>query len=273
MKFLLIIFVIALTIPALARAGDTVDARDIIQEIDNGTSVHYKDIEIVGDLDLSTIKDITTNSMDLGFNTRSFSCHVRSKVEFINCTFQGKFIAYYSNNNLFKNEVYNAVFHESAVFSGCKFLDDAAFKYVKFHESADFKNTEFNRDANFKYTEFQEENSFQKARFQREANFKFTKFKAQASFNSAFFRKDANFKYTDFREGVLFENAEFNGDANFKYTKFPNGVNFSDATFKKEVNFKYTKFSEPAKFDGAKFHRGANCKYTKLNGDSFDPTR
>ncbi len=232
---------------AAAFAQPQVNAKDILKSIDEGKAVEYTGVEIVGDLDLTSIQDRVPDKDNKRSrrSTHTFWYHVRSPLKFIDCTFQDDVIAYYHDDR--KNETHNVVFHAEAGFTGCEFQGKSAFKYSTFHEKVDFSKTSYRKEALFKYT----------------------KFKTEISFAGSTFAKDANFKYTEFPKNADFAGAEFQDLANFKYTEFPHGVSFKNAVFQSDANFKYTKFSEPFDFEGTEFEDSADFKYTKLEGKSF----
>ena len=238
-------FITALLIPSLSFAQSQVKATQIIDQINAGKAVQYKGVEVIGDLDFTSIKDVTVdeeserNWRRHRGSTLSYWCHVRVPVSFVNCVFKDDVLAYIHDDD--ENETYNAIFYEDVDFEGCEFQEKSAFKYVQFRKNADFKNTTYHDEALFKYTKFSTDVSFSNSQFYRDANFKYTKFPEFVSFDKATFRHLANFKYTKFPEGVTYENAQFEGDADFKYTKFSDPLNFDGAVFEGDADFKYTK--------------------------------
>jgi uncharacterized protein YjbI with pentapeptide repeats len=269
-----ILFITTLLLfPSLTFAKSQVKASRIIDQINAGKTVQYKDAEIVGDLDFTSIKDVTLDEKSKKNrrwskgSTLTYWCHVRSPVSFINCVFKGDVLAYVHDDD--ENETYNAIFYEDVDFQGCDFQGKSAFKYVKFESDANFKNTKYHKEALFKYTIFSTDVSFSGSSFYGDANFKYTKFSTDVSFSGSSFYGDANFKYTKFPEPVHFDKANFRHLANFKYTKFPEGVTFEGAQFKGDANFKYTKFYEPVNFEGVDFGDDVDFKYTKIEGKSF----
>jgi len=266
MKKTIIPLFFVLFIPVLVSAKSSINAGDIIKEIDSGAAVHYEDVEIVGDLDFTSVKDVTRDSK-FDKDKESFTCHVKSRLEFKNCIFKGDVIAYFNNER--EETLYNAEFQKDVVFEACVFTGNCTFKYSKFFEKANFKDSQFHEESNFKYTKFSDEINFENTEFEREANFKYTKFSTEVSFKGAKFHKEATFKYTDFPEYVNFAETHFRRDAIFKYTKFPKGVNFGKAVFSKDVDFKHTKFSEPTNFDDTIFDGDVDFKYTKIDGKPF----
>jgi uncharacterized protein YjbI with pentapeptide repeats len=230
-----------------AFAQSRVNAKDILKDIDNGKAINYRGVEIVGNLDLTSIQDKVPDKDNKPgrHSTKVFWYHVRTTLNFIDCTFKDDVIAYYHDEK--ENETHNAVFHADVSFQGCAFQGLSAFKYSTFHEGADFANTTYREEALFKYT----------------------KFSTEVSFADSTFTDDANFKYTKFPEEVDFGNTEFQYLANFKYTEFPKGVSFKSAVFQGDADFKYAEFYEPFDFDDTEFEDSVNFKYTKLEGESF----
>jgi hypothetical protein len=262
-----------LLLPSWSLAKSQVKASTIIDQINAGKAVQYKNAEIVGDLDFTSIKDVTidekskANRIFSRGSTLVYLYHVRSALSFIDCVFTGDVLAYIHDDD--ENETHNAIFYEDVDFESCTFQRKSAFKYVRFKTKANFKNTEYNEEALFKYTKFATDIDFSNSRFNEEANFKYTKFSAKVNFSNSQFNREANFKYTKFPRGVNFDKATFRRLANFKYAKFPEGVNFKESQFKGDANFKYTRFSEPINFDDVVFDEDVNFKYTKIDGKSF----
>ena len=273
-KTIKVLFIAALLLmPTWSFAKSQVKASTIIDQINAGKAVQYKNAEIVGDLDFTSIKDVTIDEKSKAGrflskgSTLVYWYHVRSPISFIDCIFKGDVLAYVHDDD--ENETHNAIFYKDVDFQGCDFQGKSTFKYVKFETKANFKNTQYSDEALFKYTKFLTDTSFENSRFNDAANFKYTKFSTDVSFANSHFGREANFKYTKFPEAVNFDKATFKRLANFKYTKFPEGVNFKDAQFMGNADFKYTKFSEPVNFDGVVFDDDVNFKYTKIDGKSF----
>ncbi|NOR15138.1 MAG: hypothetical protein GQ544_05500, partial [Candidatus Aminicenantes bacterium] len=203
MKKIAVFILTFIFLSSLAIAQSRVDAKDILKSIDEGKAVSYTGVEIVGDLDLTTLQDKEPDKKNRRSN-KTFWYHVRSPLTLVDCTFKGDVIAHYHDDR--KNETHNTIFHDDVSFQGCEFHGKSAFKYSKFYEEADFSKTTYRKEALFKYS----------------------KFSTEVSFADSTFSHDANFKYTEFPEQVDFSNAEFEDLANFKYTEFPGGVSFKN---------------------------------------------
>jgi hypothetical protein len=273
-KTIKVLFIVALLLlPTWSFAKSQVKASTIIDQINAGKAVQYKNAEIVGKLDFTSIKDVTVDEKSKAGrflsrgSTLVYWYHVRSPVSFTNCVFKGDVLAYVHDED--ENETHNAIFYKDVDFQGCDFQGKSAFKYVKFKTKANFKSTQYSDEALFKYTKFSTDTNFSDSRFNDAANFKYTKFSTDVSFSNSHFSREANFKYTKFPKAVNFDKATFKRLANFKYAKFPEGVSFKDTQFMGNADFKYTKFSEPVNFDGVVFDDDVNFKYTKIDGKSF----
>lgn len=240
MKAINIALICLMVLPVFSFGQQRIEAEEIIGLINNGRPVSFQNAVITGDLDFSSIEEVTADKplRRSRWSTQSYTCHVKSPISFTNCTFRGDVLAYLHVER--KNETYNAVFYEDVSFEGCEFEEASAFKYVKFEKEADFENTRYSEEALFKYSKFSTDVSFAGSEFDGYANFKYTKFPEEADFSQTVFHRDADFKYTKFPEGVNFEGAEFQDLANFKYTKFSEPLNFEDAEFDGQTDFKYT---------------------------------
>lgn len=232
-------------------AQSTVTASTVIEQINRGEDVSYRNVRIIGDLLFTDVQDRTKDEEHggswnkKGWDRKAYICHVRSKITFENCTFAGEVSGYLNDED--KDELYNANFYKSVTFKECIFKDDANFKYSDFPKATTFEGSTFEEEAFFKYSHFNDDISFADVDFEGEATF----------------------KYTEFPNGVNFKNANFRNDANFKYTKFPKGVDFTNVIFKRDANFKYAKFRDPSHFKNTDFGSRADFKYTKINGRSF----
>ena len=245
----LLLYTFLTVAPALAQK--TVSAKEIIEKINRKETVSYQDATITGDLDLT---DLANRREVREGNWRGESEEYLSTVEvpltFRNCTFQGKVLAYRTEETKLTKmtgKVYNAAFTEAVTVEGCTFEDDAAFKYSTFDQRALFTNNTFRDGALFKYTKFRNAADFSGSTFAEYADFKYTKFNESSVFQSVSFAGHADFKYTKFNEGADFRQTRFARNADFKYTNFPRGTNFPDARFDGSTDFKYTTL------DGRKF--------------------
>lgn len=269
----ILLLAIVLLLPAWSFAKTQVPANQIIAQVNEGQAVRYSDVEIIGDLDLTSIRDTTADERREGIagifigSDLTYWSHVRVPLEFSRCVFRGDVLAYVHDDDADKTT--NVIFHKDVSFQGCEFQGKSHFKYVKFKGLADFKNTAYGSEALFKYAKFSVDSDFSAARFQGDANFKYVEFPAAAVFTDAVFRREANFKYAEFPMAADFEKAGFQGEANFKYAKFRAAAIFADAAFQRLANFKYAKFSQRPDFSGGDFAGSSDFKYAKVQGKSF----
>lgn len=228
--------------PALAQT--TIDAKDIIAKINRKEAVSYQNATITGDLDLTNLAN-RKEMRDGNWGSENYLSVVEVPLSFKDCTFNGKVLAYRSEDQdgkIWNNHsvVYNADFTEAVTFERCQFKDDAAFKYSNFSQRSIFTNNTFGDIALFKYTQFRNAADFSGSTFRDYADFKYTKFDETSAFQKVSFEHNADFKYTKFDEGVDFRQARFSGSADFKYTHLPRGSNFDDTRFYGSTDFKYT---------------------------------
>jgi len=232
-----------------AKAQQSINASEIIAQIDRGEDIIYKGAKITGDLLFIDAKDKTADdkrdSWGKNSDKEAYICHIRSAIQFENCTFTGEVRGYLNEEE--SEELYNANFYKEVIFRDCIFKEDVNFKYSKFPEATSFEGSTFEDEAFFKYSFFGDETSFADVDFEGEATF----------------------KYTEFPHSVSFKQANFRDDANFKYTKFPQGTNFASVVFHQEANFKYAKFRSPSNFKNTDFGNHTNFKYTKIDGRVF----
>lgn len=266
----IILTVLFISIPLLAFVQVNVDAKDIINKLNNGEEAHYENVTVSGDLDFRMINDREEDSdkfESLFDNNVTYKYHVNAPLKFTNCKFTGKVIGYYNDDD--KDELHIVMFHEDVMFNGCTFQNDFLVKYTEFYKSASFKGNTFKEDALFKYSEFNSSVDFSNSIFEGEANFKYTEFEDKVEFKACEFSELATFKYTDFDEYVDYTGAKFDSDAIFKYTKFPEGVSFENVYFDDFADFKYADFQNPVNLNKVEFNGTTSFKYAHVEGKEF----
>lgn len=222
----------AFLMTSVGFAQKTVNASDIMKDMKKGKDISYTNVTIVGDLDFTYMEeklvDLPTRKKNRWWKnggSNTVKHYIKSKVSFINCTFEDNVLAYIPDS---ENSGYTFVasFKEDAIFKGCTFERKAMFKYSKFDERASFEGANFEDDTTFKYSEFSNNVSFAKAVFKETATFKYTKFKDGVSFNNTDFQEDLNIKYTNVRGEFDIKGMKVAYDINSKYTKI-NGKSFN----------------------------------------------
>ena len=186
-------FMFICVFPALsAFAQSRVNAEDILKSIDEGRVVEYTGVEIIGDLDLTSIVDSARDTSFwpfFGFGKESLY-HVQSPLIFRDCIFRGDVIAY--RHDRWSRTTHNVSFHENVSFHGCEFRGKSAFKYSKFYRMADFRKATYRKEALFKYADFFARANFSSSSFSNGANFKYAEFSTEVSFADSTFSNKAN---------------------------------------------------------------------------------
>ncbi len=87
-----------LLLPAWSFSKSQVKASTIIDQINTGKAVQYKNAEIIGDLDFRSIDDVTPGKKNRerreetrrkNWSTNLYWYNVKSPVSFLNCVFSG----------------------------------------------------------------------------------------------------------------------------------------------------------------------------------------
>ncbi|MEO0733953.1 MAG: pentapeptide repeat-containing protein [Bacteroidota bacterium] len=226
-------------------AQKSIDASEIIAMIDNGKEVSLSNVTVKGDLDFTKVADREEDRNKNWGKQTTWRCHVRTRVSFTDCVFDGEVTGYLNTKNGKMNwngdgELFNADFHEAVTFQACTFREDVNFKYSRFYEGANFSQSRFGDPTVFKYTRFDEYANFSKVRIAEKITFKYTSFPDGADFSYAQFSGDAVFKYVKFKRGVNLAHADFSGRADFKYTQFEGDVDLTDTDWGNRADFKYT---------------------------------
>ena len=258
MKNALLTFLLIIIVAGGVAAQTNVAAAEVIAQINRGQAVTYKNVEITGDLDLTQLNNKTLKEQSAGMHpNKVFVSTVTAPLQFTNCTFTGKVLAFF-NPDQYKINLNNN--GNSAVYN------------TNFDKEVRFQNCTFQQGANFKYSEFTEGVSFAGSQFKDEAFFKYTKFAQAPDFGKVQFTDGVVFKYVHFPAGTNFSQAVFTDDADFKYAKFPGKSNLERAQFNGFANFKHAEFSDDVKVQGLAFNGGKDFKYTRMGGQKFSDT-
>ncbi len=249
-----ILMILTTLVTAPAFAQKTVEAQEIIDQINQGKAVYYEKVTVRGTLDLTDLDNKEKSGSNWGFfsSNDTYESEVEQPITFIHCVFQDDVLAYHHNDR--SDDTFVANFAGNAIFQDCVFEQASEFKYSEFSEEAVFQSCVFQEDANFKYAEFAEAPNFGQVVFESDANFKYAEFPENTNFAEAIFKSEANFKYADFPGGAVFENTIFVGLANFKYSKFSTPLNMNNVAFNGSEDFKYTEV-DGEDFTGYLLHR------------------
>ncbi len=158
--------------------------------------VYYDSIQVLGDLDLSTLPDAQVSSSFAITNSTLIN------TSFKNAAFLGQ--ADFANTSF-----------ANASFSAAAFAKRANFFLSRFN-SAVFSDAVFSGPVQFGLASFSGLSSFGEAIYAKEANLNLARFSDAAYFSGAKFQKDAIFGLTKFQDIASFQQAQFDGDLNFK---------------------------------------------------------
>ena len=270
----LVLFILILTTSSqnvLAEETRRVNASEILVNISRGEPVEVTNRVIIGDLDVSEIRDNLTEieiegkerrivespikirhsiiQGDVNFNPIYFN----NTVKFINVTFNGRASFIYAVFNK-QPDFQESTFKEEADFWHATFNKGAFFERAKI-KSASFNNASFNKSAFFDFTTFDGLTTFRNAIFVEEAKFYASNFNDLTTFRNATFNNLAFFQLATFNGVVIFKNATFNGYANFIRATFNKAeADFEFAKFMQTVNFYHTEFNSEAHFQNARFN-------------------
>ena len=213
-----LLFIICLSTGAVAQ--QTIQASDILNDIQEGKNISYENVTISGALDLTfmdeKVSELPKKSKWWKNGNNTVEEEIESRISFVNCTFSDDVLAY--------------IHVES---SGYTFI-------ASFENDLKFENCTFSDKAMFKYSEFEGDTSFAGTKFQDDSTFKYAKFDNMANFENAVFSEDAIFKYSKFSEGVSFNNTRFEDNLNIKYTKVKGKFDTNNMFVGGDVDAKYT---------------------------------
>ncbi len=244
-----------------------ISSSEILNKIQEGESVVYDHVRIVGDLDLSKL-NLPAEPADTEFYPElPVKCKiVSSLIQITNSEFMGTI--YFSNCQFKADAVFRgASFSSDAYFRKATFELGADFLETTFQEGADFRRATFGLDAYFQETIFKEDADFIGAAFNR-AYFIKALFKGNSDFTDTAFCDGAYFVETTFDEGARFREAEFREDADFIGTAF-NRADFIEAKFKGKADFVETTFKRSADFSRAEFRQEADFGGAAFKGETL----
>jgi len=216
-------------------AQNKISASKIMDDIQRGKDISYKDVTITGELDFTYRSDkedqLGSHRWWEGSNTVNEDINV--EISFVNCTFEDDVLAYIHIER--SGYTFTADFEEKVTFKNCDFKRNAMFKYSEFDEEVNFEGSKFNRENSFKYAEFDESANFADTMFDDDAIFKYAEFDNGVSFSGAEFRESLDIKYLDVRGMFNIDRMEVADDIDAKYTEI-NGESFTKYLYKSRKN-------------------------------------
>jgi hypothetical protein len=209
-----------------------IPSREIMEKIEKGEPVSYKNIVILGDL--------VPEKANLGY-----PYNISSPIEIENSKI-------YGNVNFDNAKMLSIVNFEktkifgSTSFNRTQFIDDAHFENTIFDGDASFIGTICEGSAFFKGAIFNSSAEFWNARFEGEfAEFTRSQFLKNADFNSV--RLDV--------ESASFHESKFSDAAIFRDMRIFGSSDFSGTQFEGLTDFAFVEFYKSSDFMGSRFHK------------------
>ncbi|CAA9490208.1 MAG: hypothetical protein AVDCRST_MAG96-1474 [uncultured Segetibacter sp.] len=250
-------FFLLLCLPVLAFGQRKIAATTVLNQMNNGETVKYENVQITGNIDLTRLRNTQNKHGEeiiddhgvrkIFYDKPRFVSTVTQPVTFINCIFSGDFIAFSQSN---PDTIYEADFAETVRFERCIFEKKATFRHSWFKKDAAFTNCRFKTGVNFRHSIFTNLSSFKETVFTGEIDFRHTDFYKKGNFENAKFETPADFRHTTFSKGADFTQASFLAEAGFRHTEFQPEVIFKDVNFKTGSDFSHAHLDgEPISFN------------------------
>jgi Pentapeptide repeats (9 copies) len=281
-----------------------IPASEILAKIQNGISVNYDHVTIIGDLNLSQLNQLMKHVERTQYEKQYLG--VSENATLISSTIC------INNSTILGNAYFNdTIFDEKVVFNDTRFEGNANFAGSIFNKGANFEDTVFEESASFACSQFNQteangahlislqtsltkshgdgdyhyHNSFEvHSHVASGVNTNFTAVflnPVYANFSSAFLNMGygksinnlwqlslpnsaADFQGSKFEGTITFENSEFNGPAEFDSVHFNDISTFENSEFNGIAIFSDVNFNSTVNFGGAKFK-----KLTLFEGSVF----
>ncbi|MFW5800343.1 MAG: pentapeptide repeat-containing protein [Spirochaetota bacterium] len=206
MKKLVLITVILILLPTICMAQEVVKAEEIIQKINNEEHIYYENVEIQGDLDLTTLKN-KAKCVD------GVRIYVNSHMTFVNCVFKGKIIGYYINE------------------------EDKDWKALTYQKDLRFHDCVFEKEINWRHSNFMTYFFLINCSVKADISFSGCCFYNKTDFRETIFKGNTKFNWAMFYQGVYFTDTVFEGIAYFKGTVSLGYLGLTEESFKDEYYF------------------------------------
>ena len=270
-----------LCLPVFGIAQRKIAAANILNQIYNGETVAYQNVQVIGDLDLTRLRNSQNKAVEdvkddqgvrkVFYDKPRFVSVVTKPVTFVNCIFTGDFIAYSQPD---ADTMYEADFAETVQFDRCVFEKKATFRHSWFKKDVSFTNSRFAAGVSFRHSVFTDHSSFKGTVFTNETDFRHTDFYQEGVFDNSRFEDLADFRHTTFSRGADFRQASFLAEADFRHTEFQPNVTFKDASFKTGLDFSAAQLNgEPIAFDkvgGKLVHKIRELEHQEKEIEEFE---
>lgn len=284
----------------------TVNAEEILEEIESDIPVKVDHKKIIGDLNLSNLdlppEPIYRNLYEIEYlglldtqkvvtsSIRINDSEIDGNVSFKNIIFNGSLDfnstsfdrdADFKGSDFYRDVKFadstfkkradfrDSRFEDYANFSNSQFNDDASFDDAQFYTDTYFSNSAFNKNAYFANSIYNGIAGFEKSIFNGNASFDGTKFNNYTDFSNSMFNKNAYFANSFFNGIADFDKSGFIGSASFNQTTFNNFARFWNSTFNKIADIRYSTFNNQAIFDDSRFKGEADFGYSSFNDAYF----
>jgi hypothetical protein len=264
-----------------------IQASEVLARIENGDSVIYDHVAIVGDLDLS-ILDLPILGIDRPDSEGHVAKMVAARIQIRNCQLRGAVNfagalfkesvdfggSAFAREARFKGSIFegraafeSSQFDKYTTFKDAIFLQEAAWTGASFGAIANFGNVIFSASASFGATKFSSLcTNFSDVQFDGDADFTGAHFAGTANFKQAIFGKTANFWQAKFDADSIFEKADFIGYASFLNSSFGGNADFRQSEFKEELTFERSRFGGHCIFLNSSFQKKGNFSSAQFVG-------
>jgi len=228
-----------------------VPSDEILSKIENGVTIDYEEVTIIGDLDLSKIDlplaHITKSSFETGLPDLSETARViESPINIRNSKIIGSI---YFNNTILKNSTnflntriigktyfIDTHFNGYTAFAWMKFENNVYFDGANFLAYTDFGNSLFFKNASFMYSKFKGDFDAERARFYQKIYFNESVFDGYADFLETSFFNYTSFEGCNFHDDIGFQGCIFQHDLNLSRAKFDKYAYFDKAIIDGKMN-------------------------------------
>jgi hypothetical protein len=240
-----------------------VNANDIIAKLEAGAPIHYENINVIGELNISKANLPVASDLEKGEAGKRIK-GVETATKIINSYIN-------INNSTFFGPVNfdGVIFKDHVNFSRTIFRDNASFRYAQFVSESNFSDAYFNKSCFFEWSHFYNMANFDRTSFRKNSNFLETEFRGIVNFNDARFSASPDFRLARFRDLTQFDRSQFSGKAFFEKAEFSENVDMKGVIFSDYTTFMYAKFNRTADLRGVKFLGDVHFAYCRFNDETY----
>lgn len=236
-----------------------IKAVDLMERIEMGAPIEYKNVIIEGDINLSSLQLFSKKKERSEFEQEIVYLSdevklIESPISIMDSEIRGLVYA----NNIF--------FNQSITLNGCLFDQNVQFRGAQFGEDISVQGSSFADDTYFEWAEFYGKVDFQKSIFNESSHFLEAVFSGDAVFCRTTFGSFVDMRGTNFDEFADFDQSIFKGYAHFNEALFSRNNKFKSAQFNGPALFWAANFDGDSDFRGAKFFRDAVFSNSQFEG-------